>query len=265
VSDTTYVARDARTMLRRNLRHALRYPSMTISVVAVPLVMLLLFNGVYGKTLGHGISGLTMSGADYVGYVTPGILIMAATAGSIATSVSVAVDKTQGIVNRFRVMAVSRAAFLTGHVVCGVIQTMVAVLIMLVAALATGFRPHGNALAWLAAIGLLALLATALSWLSAALGLVAKTVESSSNSPMPLQFLPLLGSSIVPAGAMPAGLSEFAKYQPFTPMTETLRGLLTGGRIGTNGLTAVAWCVGLGLVGYLWAVRAFYRNVTTTP
>ncbi|MFD5396251.1 ABC transporter permease [Streptomyces sp. NPDC127097] len=258
----TYAARDARTMLRRNLKHALRYPSMTVSVVAMPVLMLLLFTYVFGGALGTGIGGTTGGSADYIDYVAPGIILMAATSGALVTAVGVCADMTEGIVNRFRTMAISRASFLTGHVVGSMLQTLVSIAFVIGVALLMGFRPHATPLGWLAAAGLLTLLTLALTWLSAAIGLVAKNVETASNIPLPMQFLPFLGSAIVPPESMPTGLRWFAEYQPFTPVIETLRGLLMGTGVGGAAIGAVAWCVGLTLVGYLWARTAFRRSAT---
>ncbi|TJZ42214.1 ABC transporter permease [Streptomyces piniterrae] len=260
MSTMSYAARDSMTMLRRNLKRALRYPSMTVSVVAMPLVMLLLFNYVFGGALGTGIGGAPTGGGEYIDYIAPGIILMAATSGALSTAISVCSDMTEGIVNRFRTMSISRASFLTGHVVGSVIQTLVSIALVLGVALLMGFRPSATPVEWLAITGVLVLLVLALTWLAAAMGLIAKNVETASNMPMPLTFLPFLGSAIVPPESMPAGLRWFAEYQPFTPVIETLRGLLMGTEIGNNGIVAVAWCVGLSLVGYLWARSAFNRD-----
>ncbi len=260
MSSLSYAVSDSMTMLRRNLKHALRYPSMTVSVVAMPLVMLLLFNYVFGGALGSGIGGTATGGGEYIDYVAPGIILMAATSGALSTAISVCSDMTEGIVNRFRTMSISRASFLTGHVVGSVIQTLFSVALVIGVALLMGFRPHAGAVEWLAFLGVMTLLILALTWLSAAMGLIAKNVETASNMPMPLTFLPFLGSAIVPPESMPAGLRWFAEYQPFTPVIETLRGLLMGTEIGGSGIAALAWCVGLALVGYLWARSAFNRD-----
>ncbi|MET9437265.1 ABC transporter permease [Streptomyces sp. NPDC006551] len=260
MSTLAHAVSDSMTMLRRNLKHALRYPTMTFSVVAMPVMMLLLFNYAFGGALGAGISGAPTGGGEYIDYVAPGIILMAATAGAVATAVGVCVDMTEGIVNRFRTMSISRVAFLTGHVVGSALQTLLAVALVIGVALAIGFRPDASPVEWIAAVGLLTLLILALTWLAAGMGLVAKTPESASNTPLPLTFLPFLGSAIVPTDSMPTGLRWFAEYQPFTPVIETLRGLLMGTEIGTSGYVAFAWCVGLTLVGYLWARSAFGRT-----
>jgi ABC-2 type transport system permease protein len=248
---------DSVTMLRRNLKHALRYPSMTLTVAAIPIIMLLLFVYVFGNALGAGIGAA--GGGDYVDYVAPGIILMAATSGAISVAVSVCVDMTEGIVNRFRTLSISRAAVLNGHVVGGVIQTMASVVLVIGVALLTGFRPTATPLEWLAAIGVLTMVVLALTWVSAAMGLVSKTVESASNAPTPLTFLPFLGSAIVPTDSMPTGVRWFAEYQPFTPVIETLRGLLLGTPIGDSAVIAIAWCAGLAVLGYFWSRAAYDR------
>ncbi|MFE2597714.1 ABC transporter permease [Streptomyces sp. NPDC059396] len=263
MSTPSYAVTDSRTMLRRNLKHAQRYPSMTVSVVALPVMMLLVFNYVFGGALGSGI-GTAAGTTDYIDYVAPGIILMAATSGALVTAVGVCVDKTEGIVNRFRTMPISRASFLTGHVVGSVIQTLVSVALVIGVALLMGFRPSATPVEWIAAAGLLVLLILALTWLSAAIGLVAKTPETASNMPLPLQFLPFVGSAIVPPESMPTGVRWFAEYQPFTPIIETLRGLLMGTEIGGSAPAALAWCAGLTLVGYLWARAVFRRGATAS-
>ncbi|MBL1100175.1 ABC transporter permease [Streptomyces coffeae] len=260
MTSLSYAVSDSMTMLRRNLKHALRYPSMTVSVVVMPVMMLLLFTYAFGSALGTGIEGMSTGGGDYIDYVAPGIILMAATSGAMVTAVGVCVDMTEGIVNRFRTMAISRAAFLTGHVVGSVIQTMISVVFVVAVALLVGFRPDATPLEWLAATGLLTLLTLALTWLAAGVGLVAKTPETASNIPLPFQFLPFIGSAIVPPESMPTGLRWFAEYQPFTSLIETLRGLLMGTEIGNSGYAALAWCLGLTLVGYLWARAMFSRD-----
>jgi ABC-2 type transport system permease protein len=250
-----YTVHDSRIMLGRNLRHALRYPSMTVATLAGPVVILLLFNYAFGGALGAGIGDV-----QYIDYVAPGVILMAATAGSTATAVAVCSDMTEGIINRFRTMAIARASILTGHVLGSMIQTLISIACVVAIALAIGFRPTADALDWLGAIGLLVLVTFALTWLSAAFGLVTKNVETASNAPLPLQFLPFLGSAIVPADSMPDGMRWFAEHQPFTPIIETLRGLLMGTEIGDSAVLAVGWCLALALVGYVWARAAFNRD-----
>ena len=256
-----YTLTDSATMLRRDLRRLLRYPSMTLLLVGLPIVFLLLFVYVFGGQLSHGLGTALASGhsgrAGYLNYVTPGILLMTVAAAVQGTAIVVASDMTAGITDRFRTMAIARAAVLAGHVLAAVIQTLVSLTIVVAVALALGFRPTANPMHWLAAVGVLTLFTLALIWLATALGLAAKSVETASNTPMFLTLLPFLGSGFVPTATMPTGLAQFAKYQPFTPVTETLRGLLTGTHIGTNAIGAVAWSLGIALAAYVWAVHLY--------
>jgi ABC-2 type transport system permease protein len=252
---SAYALTDSATMLRRNLRHALRYPSMTVATIGGPVLILLLFNFAFGDALAAGIGG-----GAYIDYIAPGILLMAATAGSTATAVAVCSDMTEGIVNRFRTMAISRGSVLTGHVVGSMLQTLASLAFVIAVAMLLGFHPTAGPLEWAGAVGLLALVMFALTWLSTAFGLVTKSVETASNAPLPLQFLPFLGSAIVPAASMPDGMRQFAEHQPFTPIIETLRGLLMGTPIGDSAAWAVGWCVALALAGYLWARAAYARD-----
>jgi ABC-2 type transport system permease protein len=245
-------------MLRRNLRHTLRYPSMTVMLAIAPIIFLLLFVYVFGGTLGAGLGAGGRAG--YLTYVVPGIL-MATIAGAVtATSVSVATDMTEGIVARFRTMAISRASVLTGHVLGSVIQTAVGLLIVLGAALALGLRPGAGPLGWLGVAGVLVMTSFALTWLAVTLGMLGRTVEEASNTPAPLLLLPFLGSGFVPTDSMPAGLRQFAEYQPFTPIMETLRSLLAGTRVdGGSALAAVGWCAAIALAGFLCSRRLYNR------
>lgn len=260
MSTLSYAVADSATMLRRDLRHALRYPSMTLQLVGMPIVFLLLFVYVFGGTLGAGLGGASGGRAAYAQYLTPGILLLTVAAAVQGTAISVAMDMTEGIIARFRTMAIFRPSVLAGHVLSSMIQTMLSLALVVGAALLVGFRPTAGLVEWVAAIGVLALITLALIWLSVALGMVTKTVEAASNLPMPLVFLPFLGSGFVPTDSMPVGLRWFAEYQPFTPVIETLRGLLLGSPVGSSAVIAIAWCAGITLAGYLWAIRLYNRD-----
>jgi ABC-2 type transport system permease protein len=254
------VLTDSATMLRRNLRRMRRYPSLTLFIAGIPVVLLLLFVNVFGGVLGAGLGVVAGGRAEYVAYVVPGILMITLAGAAQGTAISVAMDMTEGIIARFRTMAIARSSVLTGHVIGSVIQTMLAVVIVMIVAVLIGFRPTTGPIEWLAATGLLALAAFAISWLAVALGLVSKSVETASNLPMFLTFMPFLSSGFVPTGSMPDGLAWFASNQPFTPLTEAVRGLLVGTPIGDSGVIAIAWCVGISVLGYVWAQRLYDRD-----
>jgi ABC-2 type transport system permease protein len=253
--------RDSSTMLRRNLLHMRRYPSMTFMLVAIPVILLLLFVYVFGGTLGAGL-GPSGGRSQYANYLTPGILLITVAGAAQGTAISVAMDMTEGIIARFRTMKIFRPSVLTAHVLGSVVQTLIGLIVVTGVALLVGFRPNANAIEWIVAIGVLIMISFAVIWLSVACGLVSKSVETASNLPMPLILLPFLSSGFVPTDSMPTALRWFAEYQPFTPVIETLRGLLLGTGIGNSAIWAVAWCAGISAVSYLWARRLYNREVS---
>jgi ABC-2 type transport system permease protein len=257
-----YAVSDTVTLLRRNLKNNLRYPTSAIAIVAIPVLFLLLFVYIFGGALGAAVTTMT-HGTHYVDYVLPGLIIMTAATGSLGTSTATSVDMTEGIIARFRTMAIFRPAILIARVISSVIQTLTSMALVLGVALLMGFSASAGVGGWIAAIGLLALTSFALTWLGLAFGLAAKTLDAASNAPFPLILLPFVGSGIVPTHSMPAAVRYFAQYQPFTPIIETLRGLLTGTPIGNNGLLAVAWCGGITVLGFCWALKAFARDRTS--
>jgi ABC-2 type transport system permease protein len=244
---------DSVIMLRRNFKHTLRNPVVVFNAVLFPVILMLMFVYVLGNAFDVG--------ARYIQYATPGMILLAICYGLGATATSVNGDMTKGIINRFRAMDVSRGAVLTGHVVVTLLRSLIAIAAIIGVAFALGFRSSAGVLDWLGAIGLIVLVGFAAAWLTVALGLAAKTPESAGLATVPLIMLPFFSSAIVPADKMGQGVRQFAEYQPFTPIIETLRGLLSGAPSAGPAVAAVAWSVGIGLVGYVWAVATFRKRV----
>jgi ABC-2 type transport system permease protein len=261
---TTYTLRDSATMLRRNLLHIRRYPSLSIMLVAQPILFLLLFVFVFGATMGAGLPGQEGGGdrGDYLVFITPAILVMTVSSIALGTAIATATDMTTGIIARFRTMNIARVSVLTGHVLGAVIKTAFAVVVVGAFSLLLGYRSDAGLLGWVAAIALLVVIAFALTWLTVGMGLAADSVETASNTPMFLMILPFISSGFVPTAAMPAGLRQFAEYRPFTPMIDTLRALLTGVPTGADLWLAIGWCALIALVGFLWSRRLFLRVPT---
>lgn len=249
--------RDSSTMLRRNLLHARRYPSLTLNLLLTPVMLLLLFVYIFGDAMSAGLGG-GADRSDYIAYLVPGLLLMTVGSTTIGTAVSVSTDMTEGIIARFRTMAIHRGSVLIGHVVGSVLQCVMSVVLVGAVAVAIGFRStDATVLEWVAAFGLVTLFALALTWIAVGMGLVSPNAEAASNNAMPLIFLPLISSTFVPLHTMPGWFQPIAEYQPFTPAIETLRGLLLGTPIGHNGWLAIAWCVGLAVLGYFWSASKF--------
>ncbi len=243
---------DSTIMLRRNFKHILRNPFTIVNGALMPVFIMLMFVYVLGNAFNVG--------EHYVEYATPGLVLLAITYGLSATAVSVNSDMTKGIINRFKVMNVSRGAVLNGHVVATMLGCLIASAVIIGMAFALGFRSSASPLDWLGVIGIIVATAFAAAWLTVALGIAAKTPESAGLTVMPLILLPFLSSAIVPAAKMGQGVRQFAEYQPFTPIIESLRGLLAGAPSGGYTAAALAWCAGIALVGYLWARATFNKR-----
>ncbi len=252
MSTTSAALTDSRIMLRRNFKHILRNPVTIFNGALMPVVIMLMFVYVLGNAFNVG--------EHYIEYATPGLILLAIAYGLSATAVSVNSDMTKGIINRFKVMNVSRGAVMTGHVAATMLGSAIAVAAIIGMAFALGFRSPATLLEWLSAIGIIAAAAFAAAWLTVALGMFAKTPESAGLTVVPLILLPFVSSAIVPAAQMGQGVRQFAEYQPFTPIIESVRGLLAGTPSGGYAAAALAWCAGIALVGYLWALATFKRR-----
>ena len=228
---------DSVTMAGRGLRLTRRNPDTILTSLALPVLLMLLFVYLFG--------GAIQTGTRYVTYVVPGVLLLCAGFGASMTAVSVTSDMTGGIIDRFRSLDVTGPAILAGHVAASVVRNLASTVLVFGVAFLIGFRPSAGPLDWLAAAGVLLLFILAISWLSAAVGLLARSPEAAGGFSFLVMFLPYPSSAFVPIETMPTWLHGFATYQPVTPVIETLRGLLLGLPVGTSPLRAVAWCLGI--------------------
>ena len=245
---------DSKVFIGRSLKHSLRSIDAMMTALALPLIILLMFVYVFG--------GAIQADGRYIDYVVPGIILLAAGFGSAETSVTVATDMTTGVIDRFRSLPVAAASVLVGHVTATVLRNLVSSLLVLGLALALGFRPHAGPLAWLGVAGLLALFMSAIAWLAATFGLLAKSAEGAAAFGFIVMFLPYVSSAFVPPSTMPGFLRPIAEHQPVTPVIETLRGLMMGTPIGTTWITALAWCLGGIVLGVAASSMLFGRRTT---
>ncbi|MGQ4729610.1 MULTISPECIES: ABC transporter permease [Streptomyces] len=261
MSSLTLAVRDTNTMLRRNLLHARRYPSLTLNLLLTPVMLLLLFVYIFGDVMSAGIGGAGADRSAYIAYIVPGLLLLTIGSTVVGTAVSVSNDMTEGIIARFRTMAIHRSSVLVGHVVGSVLQSVLSVVVVGAVGVAIGFRStDATVLEWVAAFGLLVLFSAALTWVAVGMGLISPNVEAASNNALPMVLLPMLSSAFIPVETMPGWFRPIAEYQPFTPAIETLRGLLLGTEIGHNGWLAVGWSIGLVVLGYFWATAKFAQD-----
>jgi ABC-2 type transport system permease protein len=244
---------DSLTMVGRSLRLTMRTPDALLTSLLLPVMLMLLFVYLFG--------GAIQTGTRYVTYVVPGVLLLCAGFGASLTAVSVSHDMTGGIVDRFRSLDVAGAAVLAGHVAASVARNLASTVLVFGVAFLIGFRPSAQPLDWLAAGGVLLVFMLAISWLSAAIGLLARSPEAAGGFAFFMAFLPYPSSAFVPIETMPTWLHGFAENQPVTPVIETLRGLLLGTPVGTSPWQALAWCLGI-LVASVALAGVLFRRRT---
>ncbi|WP_283137404.1 ABC transporter permease [Rhizohabitans arisaemae] len=245
---------DSLTMIARSLRHITRNFELLFLTVVLPVFLLLLFVYVFG--------GVIDVGSAYVDYVVPGLILMCAGYGASMTTVTVAHDMVNGIVERFRSLPIVSSAMLTGHVVASLVRNMISVTLVVAVALLIGFGPTAGPLGWLAALGMIALYILAISWAAVALGLIAKTVEGANGFSFFILFIPYLSSAFVPAESLPSWLRPIAENQPITPTVEAVRGFLMGTPLGNSVWLSFAWCGGILLISVIGGTYLFKRRTS---
>ncbi|MCD9022623.1 ABC transporter permease [Cohnella silvisoli] len=245
---------DMGVMLGRSMRHIFRSIDTIVTVCITPIAMMLLFVYVLG--------GAIQTGTDnYVNYLLPGILLIAIASGISYTAYRLFLDKQRGIIERFHTMPISRSAVLWGHVLTSVVSNAISVVVIILVALIMGFRSSAGILPWLAVAGILMLFTLALSWVAAIAGLSAKSVEGASAFSYPIIFLPFISSAFVPTESMPSVVRAFAENQPVTSIVGAIRALLSDQPVGNDIWVALAWCVGILLVAYFFAMRVYKKRV----
>jgi ABC-2 type transport system permease protein len=251
---SSYAFRDTVVLLQRSLRHILRSPDTIITTAVTPIVMLLLFVYVFGSSIDVG-------GGRYVNYLLPGILLITVASGIAYTAFRLFLDVSGGIFERFQSMPIARSAVLWGHVLTSVVANVISLALVVLVAVAMGFRSGAGVLDWLAVTGILLLFTLALTWLAVLPGLTAKSVDGVSGFSYPLVFLPFISSAFVPTSGMPGPVRWFAEHQPVTPIVNTLRNLYAEQPVGDDGWLALAWCLGLLVVAYALAMSTYRRRL----
>ncbi|SJN08549.1 ABC transporter, permease protein [Leucobacter sp. 7(1)] len=252
---TTHALTDTRVLTWRSLRHVLRSPDTIITTAIMPIAIMLLFVFVLGGAISTG------SGTSYVNYLLPGVLLITIASGVAYTSYRLFQDLRGGIAERFRSMPIARSSVLWAHVLTSLAANLVSVALVIGVALLLGFRTSASPLAWLAVAGILTLYTLALTWLAVIAGLSAKTVDGASAFSYPLIFLPFLSSAFVPTDSMPGPLAWFAEHQPVTAVVNTIRALFAGQPVGAELWSALAWLVGILIVGFVVATSLYRRRV----
>lgn len=247
---SNYFLHDTCVMLTRSLLHITRSFDTVITITLTPIFIMILFVYVFGGTLGTGTD-------NYINYMLPGILLMAIASGIAYTAIRLFTDVKSGIFERFHSMPISSSAALWGHVLTSLVSNFISIIIIILVALLMGFRSSAGVLSWLAVFGILALFTLALTWIAVIAGLKAKTADGAGAFSYPLIFLPFISSAFVPTESMPFVVRVFAEHQPVTALVDTIRGLLYNQPIGSEIWIALVWCLGIMLVAYTFAMRAY--------
>ncbi len=244
---------DMGVMLSRSMRHIFRSMDTIITVTIMPIALMLLFVYVFGSAIQTGTD-------SYVNYLLPGILLIAIATGTSYTAYRLFMDMQRGIFERFHSMPIARSAALWGHVLTSLVSNAISVAVIILVALIMGFRSPAGVLSWLAVAGILALFTLVLTWIAAIAGLSAKSVDGASAFSYPLIFLPFISSAFVPTESMPSGVRAFAENQPVTSIVDAVRSLLAERPVGNDIWIALAWCLGILVIAYFFAMRAYKRK-----
>jgi ABC-2 type transport system permease protein len=249
-----YFLRDTNALLGRSLRHILRSPDTIITTAITPIAMLLMFVYVFGGAIDTG-------GGNYVNYLLPGILLITVASGVAYTALRLFTDVSGGIFERFQSMPIARSAVLWGHVLTSLIANLISLVLVVLVAVAIGFRSGAGVVDWLGVLAIIVLFTLALTWLAVSAGLAAKTPDGAGAFSYPLLFLPFVSSAFVPTTGMPGPVRWFAEHQPVTSIVNTLRNLYAEQPLGDDLWTALAWCIGLLVIAYALAVRTYHRKL----
>ncbi|MEV0195031.1 ABC transporter permease [Nonomuraea sp. NPDC050691] len=247
---------DTTVLLGRSLRHITRSPDTIITTAIMPIAMMLMFVYVFGGAIRTG------SDSSYVNYMLPGILLITVASGIAYTAYRLFTDMKGGIFERFQSMPTARSSVLWAHVLTSLVANLISLVVVVLVALLMGFRSEAGVPAWLAVAGILILFTLALTWIAVIPGLSAKTMEGASAFSYPLIFLPFLSSAFVPTATMPGPVRFFAEHQPVTSIVNAIRALFTGQPVGTDIWVALAWCVGILAVAYVFAMRTYRRKIS---
>ena len=241
---------DTTALTGRLMKAIVRSPDTIITVAIMPIAFLLLFRYVFGGAIQTG-------GGNYTNYLLPGILLIAVASSVAYTAVRLFSDTQTGITARFTTMPIARSSVLWSHVLTSLVSNTVTTVVIVGVSFATGFRPRAGFLGWLAVVGILTLFTLALTWIAVIPGLTATSVDGAGAFAYPLIFLPFLSSAFVPTSTMPGPVRWFAENQPVTSVVQTLRALMEGQAAGGDIWVALAWMVGIGIIAYVVAVRAY--------
>lgn len=253
-TNSNYFISDMNVMLGRSMRHIFRSFDTIMTVTITPIIMMLLFVYVLGGAIQTGT-------ANYANYLLPGILLIAIASAISYTAYRLFLDLQRGILERFRTMPIAQSTFLWGHVITSLVSNLISLAVIIIVALIMGFRSSAGILPWLSVVGILLLFTLTLTWIAIIAGLKSKSVDAVGAFSYPLIFLPFISSAFVPTATMPKAVRIFAENQPVTSIVDTIRALLSNQSVDNLIWVALAWCIGITIIAYFFAVRAYNKRV----
>ena len=251
---STHFFGDTAVLTGRSIRHITRSLDTIITTAITPIALMLLFVYVFGGAIKTGTD-------NYVNYLLPGIMLIAIASGIAYTALRLFTDLQSGIFERFHSMPISRSSVLWAHVLTSLASNGLTVVIIVLVALAMGFRTSASLLAWLAVAGILALFTLALTWLAVIAGLSAKSMDGATGFSYVLILLPFISSAFVPTDTMPGPVRVFAENQPVTSIVNTIQDLFAQQPVGNDIWIALAWCLGILVLAYVFAMAAYRRKI----
>jgi ABC-2 type transport system permease protein len=242
-------------LLGRSLRHVTRSVDTLITTTIMPIAFLLLFVYVFGGAIDSGSE-------PYVNYLLPGILLITVASGISYTAFRLFVDMKSGIFERFQSMPIARSSVLWAHVLTSLVANLISLVVVVLVALLIGFRSGAGVLAWLEVAGILILFTLMFTWIAVIPGLSAKSADGVSAFSYPLIFLPFISSAFVPTDTMPGAVRAFAENQPVTAIVNAIRDLFDQQPVGSGIWVALAWCVGILILAYAYAMVTYRRRIS---
>ncbi|MFC9350549.1 ABC transporter permease [Arthrobacter sp. NPDC057013] len=246
---------DTAILLGRSMRHIFRSVDTLITTAITPIALMLLFVYVFG-------GAIRTDTGNYINYLLPGIMLIAIASGIAYTAVRLFTDMKSGIFERFQSMPIARSSVLWAHVLTSLAANGLSLVIIVLVALLMGFRTSAGLVEWLAVVGILTLFTLALTWIAVIAGLSAKSVDGAGGFSYPLIFLPFISSAFVPTATMPGPVRAFAENQPVTSIVNTIQDLFAQRPVGVDIWIALAWCLGILVLAYVFAMAAYRRKIS---
>jgi ABC transporter DrrB family efflux protein len=246
-------AQDTYTVLWRDTIRTMRQPDLLVFAVVMGVFFLVLFNYVFGGSIGAG------AGIDYLRFLVPGVFVITALQGAQQTSLGLAADLNDGVTDRFRSLPMSQVAVIAGRTIADAVRNVVGLILVAVLGLIMGYR-FASLVGAIGAIGLATAIGYGFSWLGASIAAKVRQPDMVGMLSMFWLFpLMLASTAFAPADTMPGWLQPFATYQPISVASDAVRGLANGTPVGGDILLSLGWTAGLLALFVPFSIRLYQK------